>query len=231
MKRLVLFDIDGTILHGGKLWRECFEGALQKCFPNGEFVKVPFNGKTDRQICMEMLATIATGCDWKDSCIDSVISEYLTRVKQALNTGRGNEVTLLPGVQSAIEKLATNPAVQLGLLTGNVHEGAHLKLLAVRMGHYFPFGAFGDDHWDRYQLPKIAVDRAHKKYGTRYEGKEVVIIGDTVHDVNCGKSIGVRAIAVGTGRGITKEELLNASPDFYFDTLEDTNGLLRAVLE
>ena len=231
MKRLVLFDIDGTILHGGKLWRECFEGALQKCFPDREFIKVPFNGKTDRQICKEMLATVSSECDWKDSCIDSVIDEYLARVKLALNAGRGNEVVILPGVVSAIEKLATHPAVQLGLLTGNVHEGAHLKLSAVGLDHFFPFGAFGDDHWDRYQLPRIAVDRAHKTFGTRYEGKEVVIVGDTVHDVNCGKSIGVRAIAVGTGRGILKEELLNASPDFYFDTLEDTNAVLRAVLD
>jgi phosphoglycolate phosphatase-like HAD superfamily hydrolase len=100
------------------------------------------------------------------------------------------------------------------------------------MDHFFDiesFGAFGDDHWDRYQLPQIAADRARACSGVEYCGKEIVIIGDTIHDVNCGKSIGVRSIAVGTGRGVNRDELLAACPDHFFENFSDFQEVLRAI--
>ncbi|OFZ21007.1 MAG: hypothetical protein A2X94_06645 [Bdellovibrionales bacterium GWB1_55_8] len=232
MKRLVLFDIDGTILNGGKLWRECFEAAFTEIFPEDEICHVAFSGKTDRQICREMLPSWVSQHE-SELKIEQVLSGYLNRTRDAIADGRTAEVSLLPGVRELIEELTIQKQIRLGLLTGNVREGARIKLAAVQLDSFFAsgVGAFGDDHWDRYRLPEIAVRRVQQEYGESYSGKQVVIIGDTVHDVNCGKSINVRSIAVGTGRAEHLQEILEARPDFFFPTLSEKNTVLNAILQ
>ena len=130
-----------------------------------------------------------------------------------------------------LERLARHPEILLGLLTGNVRHGAELKLSTVGLQDYFKVGVYCDDHPDRYEMPAIAVDRVHQQFGRRFSGKEIVIIGDTIHDVNCGKSIGVRSIAVGTGHGVPLEDLLAQEPDYYFRDLSATHEVLSAILE
>jgi phosphoglycolate phosphatase-like HAD superfamily hydrolase len=113
-----------------------------------------------------------------------------------------------------------------------VRRGARIKLKAAKMEHFFnidDLGAFGDDHWDRYCLPRIAANRAKDHCGIEYQGKEIVIIGDTIHDVNCGKSIGVRSIAVGTGRNVDRAELLSAKPDQFFEDFSDFHAVIQAI--
>ena len=234
MKRLVLFDIDGTLLNGGKLWRECFEASFSSAFPGEVFPKVAFSGKTDRQICAEVLDLVLPERTPQTTThlIDELINHYLEELRTALAAGRAAEdVEVLPGVRELLRALSREAAVHLGLLTGNVRQGATLKLSCVSLDRYFGIGAFGDDSPDRYQLPSIAVRRAHVELGTHYEGKEVVIIGDTHHDVNCGKSIGVRSIAVGTGRSEYRNEILASSPDYFFETLQSTADVLQAIIE
>ncbi|MFL5813441.1 MAG: HAD family hydrolase [Bdellovibrionia bacterium] len=238
MKRLVLFDIDGTLLHGGTLWRECFEGAFQACFPDVVVKKVGFNGKTDPQICHELMGEkpLAAAQAYAQTyamsnSVQMILDEYLDRVEKALPT-RANEVEALPGTHDLLRELSNIAGLQLGLLTGNVRRGAKIKLRAAKMDHFFDFGeygAFGDDHWDRYCLPRIAASRAMKRDGIEYRGKEIVVIGDTIHDVNCGKSIGVRSIAVGTGRNVDRAELLAAQPDHFFENLSDISAVLHAI--
>jgi phosphoglycolate phosphatase-like HAD superfamily hydrolase len=230
MKRLVLFDIDGTLLHGGTLWRECFEGAFQACFPDVVVKKVGFNGKTDPQICHELMGEKPLGSAITKP-VRMILDEYLDRVEKALPT-RANEVEALPGTHDLLKELSGIAGLQLGLLTGNVRRGAKIKLRAAKMDHFFDFGeygAFGDDHWDRYCLPRIAASRAMKRDGIEYQGKEIIVIGDTIHDVNCGKSIGVRSIAVGTGRNVDRAELLAAQPDHFFENLSDIHAVIRAM--
>lgn len=229
-RRLVLFDIDGTLLHGGRLWRECLERAFAEILPGVPVNRVSFSGKTDRQICREMLdGRVPEGRIPELS--EAVLAHYLSSIRQAMAQGRANEVSILPGVRPLVERLAAEPRIHLGLLTGNVREGARLKLQAVGLLDSFRFecGAFGDDHWDRYELPRIAVERAQQSVGLRFRGKQVVLIGDTVHDVKCGQSIGVKAIAVGTGRPEYRDEVLAAGPDHFFETLEDAEGVLQAI--
>ena len=228
--RLVLFDIDGTILWGGPLWRECFHGALEECFPELDFPIIPFCGKTDLQIAREVLALSGFDEDGVERSMRHVVEVYVGRAREAAAT-RAHEVTLLPGVREVLEELARRPEVVLGLLTGNVRSGAEAKLACVGLKDFFKFGVYGDDHWDRYKLPPLAVTRAKAELGLEFEGKQIVIIGDTIHDVNCGKSIGVRSIAVGTGRNIPTEELLAQNPDFYFKDLSDTRVVVGAILE
>jgi phosphoglycolate phosphatase-like HAD superfamily hydrolase len=242
MKRLVLFDIDGTLINGGKLFRECLEGAMRDSLPGRpELPRVAFSGKTDRQICREMLEALGVyGADTPDDHADreahclAVIDEYLARVRRELPF-RQDAIQALPGVEAALSELRAIPGVHLGLLTGNVRAGARVKLGAVGLDVHFEalgeVGAFGDDHWDRYRLPTLAVDRARSRFGVEFKGKEVVIIGDTAHDVLCGQSIGVRAIGVGTGRPEEREKVLGAKPDYFLEDLSELERVLWAVLE
>ncbi|MEW6055310.1 MAG: HAD family hydrolase [Bdellovibrionota bacterium] len=229
-KRLVLFDIDGTILWGGPLWKECFLGALAHHFPEMQFPSVSFGGKTDVQICREMLALAGFSEAEIEEWMRRIIDLYVERACMAAAT-RAHEVRVLPGVREVLDELHDHPEILLGLLTGNVRKGAKAKLSCVGLDHLFKVGVYGDDHWDRYKLPEIAVNRVRSDFGHEFSGKQIVIIGDTVHDVNCGKSIGVRSIAVGTGRNVPTDELLAQNPDYYFKDLSDTFQVLEAIFE
>lgn len=229
-QRLVLFDIDGTILWGGSLWKECFLGALEHHYPQLKFPTIPFCGKTDIQICRELMAHAGFNEAQIDENMRRVVDHYIERASEAVKT-RAHEVRVLPGVKEILDELARHPDIVLGLLTGNVRKGAHTKLGAVGFNHYFKVGVYGDDHWDRYCLPPMAVARTEDVLGLTFQGKQIVIIGDTIHDVNCGKSIGVRSIAVGTGRNVPTEELLAQNPDYYFKDLSATFEVLQAILE
>lgn len=230
LRRLVLFDIDGTLLHGGSLWSECFLQSIAHHHPERRLPAISFGGKTDLQICRELLAAAGVPASEIEGTAHRIMEGYLSRVAEQLRA-RSHEVKVLPGVTDLLNRLQARPEVAIGLLTGNLREGAALKLAAAGLAPYFGFGVYCDDHHDRYQLPAIAVERAHKSMGRRFEGKEVVIIGDTIHDVNCGKSIGVRTIAVGTNRRVPTEELLAQNPDYYFRDLSSTLEVLGAIME
>jgi phosphoglycolate phosphatase-like HAD superfamily hydrolase len=119
----------------------------------------------------------------------------------------------------------------LGLLTGNLVEGARLKLDASGIGfNRFRLGAYGSDHADRPELPAVAVRRAEEHFDHRFEGKSVVIIGDTPYDIACGESLGVRTLAVATG-SYSEEQLAACGPDHLFSSLEDVDAVWRAVFE
>lgn len=228
MKRLVLFDIDGTLIRGGSLWIDSFVGSLKHHFPELVLQRIDFGGKTDGQICREVLIASGVGPKEAEAAVPHVIAEYLRRAREGVST-RVHEIKVLPGVRDVLEKLRGDGSICLGLLTGNVREGAELKLTGAGLREYFCVGVYADDHHDRYQLPSLAVTRAHQKFGVQFSGKQIVIIGDTIHDVNCGKSIGVTSIAVGTGHGVSREELLAHGPDHFFEDLSDTSSVVRAI--
>ena len=230
MKRLVLFDIDGTILWGGPLWKDAFIEAVSHYMPGVKFPRVSFGGKTDIQICREMIAAAEPSLLTAEQTMQKIIDRYVTNARREVMT-RGHEVTVLPGVKEILQKLQNHPDILLGLLTGNVRAGADVKLGAVGLAHHFRTGVYGDDHWDRYKLPALAASRVQQDFGVTFTGKQIVIIGDTIHDVGCGKSIGARSIAVGTGRGVATEDLLAHNPDYYFADLSATYDVLQAILE
>lgn len=229
-RRLVLFDIDGTLLFGGPLWKECFIKAFNQHLPGVEFPKVSFSGKTDLQICREIMASCGFDQNKIEEHMIQIGRTYVEFAKKEAPC-RAHEVQVLPGVRPLLDELSRSSDVLLGLLTGNVRAGAFAKLSCVSLSHYFKIGVFGDDHWDRYKLPQLAVERVHETFGIKFSGKQIVIIGDTVHDVNCGKSIGARSIAVGTGRNIPMEDLLAQNPDFYFKDLSQTFEVIQAIHE
>ncbi|MDX2111983.1 MAG: HAD family hydrolase [Verrucomicrobiota bacterium] len=230
MKRLVLFDIDGTLIRGGVFWRECFEGAVSTCFPGLSVSKVTFSGKTDGLICREVLQQAGFPEDTHARHTESIMSEYLRRAEAGI-THRGREIVVLPGVHELLARLAEDSRIHLALLTGNVRAGARLKLETSGLWQWFPWGVFADDHWIRNQLSPLALARARECIGMEFAGEEVVVIGDTVHDVNCGRAIGARVIAVGTGKTVDQEALRCSAPDHYFEDFRDTSAVIAAILQ
>ena len=151
---------------------------------------------------------------------------YLEELERGLVPG---SVLPKPGISALLSRLSGQPGVTLALLTGNLECGARLKLAPPDYNRYFGFGAFGSDSEDRYALPRIAVDRALVHTGLRFGGKAIVVVGDSVHDVACGRSLGVRSVAVATGL-TSLERLAAESPDALLSDFADTERSLAAIL-
>jgi phosphoglycolate phosphatase len=224
--RLVLFDIDGTLLSAGRAARESVIAALEAAFGwKGPGATHDFSGKTDPQIVRELVADTVPA-ERFEAELDAALELYLMELGKRLQPGA---VVPKPGVPELLARLVAEPRVALGLLTGNLERGARMKLAPPDFNRYFPFGAFGSDSPDRYLLPPIAVERARAFCGRTFSGKEIVIVGDSVHDVACGRSIGVRSVAVATGP-TPKERLEAERPDALLPNFADVEAGMEAIL-
>jgi len=225
--RLVLFDVDGTLLSAGRAARESILAALAEVLGwEGSSEGNDFSGKTDPQILRELVMD-AVGRPRFEAALDSVLDRYVEELSRRL---RPEAVVVKPGVPSLLDRLAHDPRVTLGLLTGNIERGARLKLEPAGLNRYFPFGAFGDDSADRYCLPPIAVVRAREATGRDFPSESVVIVGDSVHDVGCGRALGARTIAVATGP-TSAEALAAERPDALFLDFSDVDAAREAILQ
>lgn len=231
MKKLVLFDIDGTILWTDGAGRRAIRDALQKEMGTaGPIETYRLDGKTDPQIVRELMMMAGHPDAESEAHIQRVLGQYVALLAEELEIGRRN-ARLFPGIEPLISELERRGDVVVGLLTGNVVGGAALKLAAVGLDHgRFRLGAYGSDASVRSDLPPIAVKRAESLMGRIPSGADVVIIGDTPADVTCGNSIGARAIGVGTGH-YTRQQLLDAGAFAAFETLADLDLVLSAIIE
>lgn len=227
MKRLVLFDIDGTLLSASGISALCLREALLEVFgQTGPMDGYDYSGKTDPQIVRELMREAGR----KDEEIERRRPEVLQRYARRLeSTLRPEHVRAKPGVPALLAALGDDARVSLGLLTGNLEECARTKLAPLGLAGRFGFGAFGSDHEDRYELPALAVARALEATGRAFEGHELVIVGDSVHDVLCGRGLGARAVAVATGR-TRLETLRSLGPAAALEDLSDTARALEAIL-
>jgi phosphoglycolate phosphatase-like HAD superfamily hydrolase len=227
--RLVLFDIDGTLLRTDGAGRTAMEGALVEHFGVAGVPGYRYDGKTDRQIVREQMREAGFDDATIDARVPALIERYLERLDAALTRDPAANV-VCAGIPPLLARLAAEPRVTLGLLTGNVARGARRKLEAVGLdAGAFRVGAFGCDHEHRPALPAIAQQRAREVLGLALAGDQLVIIGDTPADIHCGRALGVRAIGVATGR-FTVDELAAHAPAHCFATLEDTDAVCRAIL-
>lgn len=230
MPRLVLFDIDGTILLTAGAGRRAIMAALrEEVACTAAFERVRFDGKTDPQIVVELLEAAGYPGPHDPARVAAVCRRYVGLLERelALATTR---TTLMPGVEALIGRLEVETGLVVGLLTGNLAEGAALKLQSGGLDPArFRVGAYGSDSAHRPELPGIAARRAEPFFGRVPTGGEVVIIGDTPADVHCGQGIAARTIAVATG-GYTVADLTACGPHAVFEDLSDTERVMEAIL-
>ena len=228
--KVVLLDIDGTILWSDGAGRRAVFQALTEHFGETGPAQHEFDGKTDRQIVRELMRHAGVDDDAIDARLPQVVDRYVGLLHEELAL-RSIKRGVYPGVRELIERLEARDDVLLGLLTGNVHEGARAKLSSVGIDpDRFKVGAFGSDHEHRPELPAIARARAEQLLGRKIPGRDVVVIGDTPADVECGRGIGARAIGVATGR-YSVEDLRARGAAAVFADLSDTDAVVAAIME
>jgi len=229
-QKLVLFDIDGTLLLSDGAGRRAIHAALgDHGVDTASGAGIRFDGKTDPQIVMELLEAAGHLAPDDPARIAEVIEKYLTHLERDL-AEHGHRSRLMPGVPALLDALESDARVVLGLLTGNVVPGARLKLRAAGLDpERFVVGAFGSDHARRGELPGIAATRAAPHFGRIPSGSEVVIIGDTPADVRCAEGIGARTVAVATG-GYTMAELEEAGAHAVFADFSEVGRAVEAIL-
>jgi phosphoglycolate phosphatase-like HAD superfamily hydrolase len=226
--KLVLFDIDGTILWSDGAGKRAMTRALMTAFGTSGDSSYRYDGKTDMQIVRDLMR--AEGHD--DAIIDArmttLLAEYLSGLHEELRSG-ATHIERFDGVMELLDALEARIDRRIGLLTGNIEVGAHAKLRAVGIDpSRFSVSAFGSDHEIRGELPAIAQRRAFDQLGLRVGGDAIVIIGDTPADIDCGRAIGARPIAVATGR-YSVQELADHNPVAVFEDLSDTDAVMRAI--
>ncbi|MGE5231284.1 MAG: HAD family hydrolase [Deltaproteobacteria bacterium] len=227
--RLVLFDIDGTILLTAGAGRRAITTALAELVGDRTaFARIRFDGKTDPQIMGELLAAAGDPGPHDREHVGALCERYVTLLERELATTSGTR--LMPGFPGILDRLEAEAGVVLGLLTGNLERGAALKLRAAGIDPArFKVGAYGSDAAHRPDLPPIAARRAERFFGRALAGGEIVIIGDTPADVACGAAIGARAVAVATG-SYSVAELAACGAHAVFEDLGDTDRALAAIL-
>lgn len=227
MRRLLLFDIDGTLVLGGPA-KDAFHVALVDTFGTAGAIEVhSFAGKTDPQIARELLR----GAGLADADIDAGLprlwERYLAYLEERLPT---NPVRVLPGVPRLLEALAPRDDVRLGLLTGNIVRGAELKLGSAGLWRHFRTGSFGSDHEERDELPAVALRRARETWDEAFTPDDAIVVGDTPWDVQCGRKIGMRTLAVATGHHAVSD-LQSAGADHVVLDLSDTEEMVSLLTE
>lgn len=227
--RLVLFDIDGTLLSSAGLGRAAMQRALETVFGSPGDPAYRYDGKTDRQIVRDTMRLEGHSDAHIDEKMEKLIDLYVVGLQEGVKSGKFN-VQPLPGVIPLLDALEDRDDVVLGLLTGNIAPGARIKLRAAGIDpNRFRVNAFGSDHEHRPELPAIAQRRARETLGIKVAGEKLIVIGDTPADIECGRSLGARAIGVASGH-YTVKQLLSHKPYAAIPSLTDTAKVLETIL-
>jgi len=202
--------------------------ALTHVFGGAGPTDYRYDGKTDPQIVRDLMRLEGHSEQTIDERMEPLIEHYLRGLETELSAGL--HAHLFAGIPELLDALEERDDIVLGLLTGNLHAGAALKLRSAGIDmSRFRIGAFGSDHHHRPELPAIAQRRAREELGLEIPGAAMVVIGDTPADIECGRAIGARAVGVATGR-YTVEELASHSPLAVFPDLADTRAVLQVIL-
>jgi phosphoglycolate phosphatase len=227
--KLVLFDIDGTIMLSAGAGKRAIHRALIDVFGGTGPDDHRFDGKTDPQIVRELMRIEGHA----DTHIDEHMSPLLERYVEYLHEevrARPDGIRVMPGIPELLDALEARHDAVLGLLTGNHVQGARVKLSAAGIDPgRFQVGAYGSDHETRGELPAVAQRRARDELGLDVDGPNVVVIGDTPADIQCGRAIGARAIGVATG-SYSVEELREHEPAAVFTDLSATADVIAAIM-
>lgn len=222
--KFVLFDIDGTLLDSGGAGMRSLNLAFEEMFSiRNAFDAISVAGKADLWIIKEGLTM--HGIRSPNGIIHAFFETYIRHLKTQVHTGKGR---IKKGIPEILDILKSRDDCVLGLLTGNIEEGALIKLEALYLNSYFSTGAFGSDSEDRNKLLPIAVDKLYKKSSFLIPYGDCVVIGDTPRDVYCSKPYGAFALAVATGP-YSCRELSEAGADEVLEDLSDTERFMAIL--
>ncbi len=227
-KKLVLFDIDGTLLSMNEVNRTILGDALRAVYgTEGSTGTHNFAGKLDCTIIHEVMQSAGLSesdiAEKFDLAKETYIEMFRTQAK-------ASDVVLMQGIRELLDELSGHSELLLGLLTGNFEESGRHKLLLPQINHYFPFGAFADDGFSRNELPPVAVKKAYQLTGITFSEHNIIIIGDTEHDITCARVLNAKSIAVATGT-YSMEELKKHNPHVLYDNLGRTDVVLSEILQ
>jgi len=232
--RILLWDIDGTLIRSARPggYKEYTIPVLEELFGTaGGLADMHVSGMTDMQIFIEALGNHGVTHDNVRERM-AVLSERLTAEARKIT---GNGVTffeLIPGARETLEALEHHPRYRSALLTGNIEPMAYLKMELVGLEKFFTLpGAFGDESHNRRDLPALAAERISKHLQLDLAPDQFIVIGDTPNDIDCARHFGARAVAVGTGRFYSNEEIIEHSPDKFLLDLTDVDAVIRTLDE
>lgn len=226
--KLLLFDIDGTLIRSSGAGRDAMKLALEDVYgQSGPIAKYNMSGKTDARIVHDLM--MAAGLSEKeiDAGLTAVYNQMAVHAEEVYGD---HGVMPCVGVHELLEALAAQDDVLLGLVTGNTAQTSPLKLAAGGIApSLFKVGAYGSDRIDRNQLPALAMERATALTKHPFMGQNTIIIGDTPADILCARAGETTAVVVATGWH-SMDTLLPYQPDHLFENFKDTNAVLAALL-
>lgn len=225
-KKILLFDIDGTLLLSGGAGKTALEKAVEELFgfQNAWGGMIP-DGKTDPMIIDEILTPLM-GAPLPSEAYAKLCDRYHDYFETEIS--QAEKFHLMPGIEPLLNELSRRPALALGIATGNFKRAAEMKLGRGGLTGYFAFGGFACDAAARAELTRIGYERGKIFCGQEIPPNDVIVIGDTIHDIRAGRSLGAETVAVCTG-STPKAALLAQEPDYLFDDLTDITAFLRIL--
>ena len=232
MMRVLLWDIDGTLIRSVRTgaYKDYTIPVLEEIFGTaGRLADMHVSGMTDLQIVFEALSDAGISQEQVLAQAEVLASRLTEEARRV--TGNGTQFfELLPGVRETLEALDAHPRYESALVTGNIKPMAYLKMELVGLDQFFTLpGAFGDESHNRRDLPARAAERIRNHLQMDLAPEQFIVIGDTPNDIDCAKHFGARAVAVGTGRFYSREEILACEPDAFLPDLADTRLVIETL--
>jgi phosphoglycolate phosphatase-like HAD superfamily hydrolase len=238
MRKLVLFDIDGTLVLTGGAGIRAMNRACEELVGHPHALEgIPVAGRTDRIILSDVVTRAGHSLD--DGLLEQLRDRYVDNLRVEIERpgklqsfeslgARGGVKAVMPGIRELLDILEQREDVFLGLLTGNFEAGARIKLEHFDLWRYFPCGAFGDDAADRNELVPFAIERARRCGLPEIAPEDILVVGDTPHDVACARAVGAVPIGVATG-GFTSAQLRESGAEIVFENLGAYDAFLRLI--
>ena len=219
-----LFDIDGTLILSGGAGQAAAFAAIESDFGVPAVQDgIQFAGRTDRAITVDIFEQ--HNIEDTETNRTLFLNSYLQHLEEFLRSRSGR---VLAGVREVLDQLQARSDDHLGLLTGNIQAGARTKLRHFGLWDLFQFGGFGDEHTSRDDVAEVALSNACEHLSQQVDPQDVIVVGDTVHDIRCAKAIGAKAVAVATG-GVSSSDLEAARPDVLLDDLAPSDSLRQLL--
>lgn len=230
--RILLWDLDGTLVRGKHygVFKDYTIPMLESVFGTaGALGEMMVSGMTDLQIVEEALRGEGITREHISAKKDELKRCYIEQMKLAVGNG-AHIIEAMPGARTALQAVHDHPRYQSAMLTGNIEPAAYLKVEITGLAEFFTLpGAFGDESFDRSDLPALAAERINKHLGANLKPEQFIVIGDTPNDVACARHFGTRVVGVGTGRIHSIDELRACKPDALLTDLLDVELFIRTL--